>query len=424
MASAPTLYAAPTAASPPVPAAPLPAAAAPVPAAAAPSPAAVPPTAAPTPPEPVGATKVPPEPEAFAAARAAEAARGRGASGGASVPSWVSAPDAAGADEAPDLDPAVTLPPSDAPAKGIADLLKEAFALYKKHAKVFLMTAAILYVPASLLASLGLAALTVPATVGASQLEASAERMARRQEELARRMSDQMANGQLDARQMAETMKGMEAEAAAATALVGGAMGGVMVMLLGLLAWVLVAALLYATVIPLTSGALTIAIADRILGGTATWREHWGLLVRRIGPLVSALVPAAILCTIGFFFLVIPGLVLSFFFAFVPIVVIVEKTGGVAALKRSYALVKSDWLRVALVFLTFGAINWLAHVIGGMLIPGRSVFLSHLAGDLLSLALLPVPLLGAVLLYLDIRRKSEGMEPDGLRDELAALRSS
>ena len=56
------------------------------------------------------------------------------------------------------------------------------------------------------------------------------------------------------------------------------------------------------------------------------------------------------------FFLFIPGLVLAFFFSLVPTVVMIEGVGGLAALKRSFQLVKSDWLRVLLVFDCFGVL--------------------------------------------------------------------
>ncbi len=40
------------------------------------------------------------------------------------------------------------------------------------------------------------------------------------------------------------------------------------------------------------------------------------------------------------------------------------------------------------------------------------------------MVLLPIPVLGAVLLYFDIRRKLENFTPDNLRTDLDALKSS
>ena len=61
---------------------------------------------------------------------------------------------------------------------------------------------------------------------------------------------------------------------------------------------------------------------------------------------------------------------------------------------------------------------------GRLLIPDRLFLLEQLLGDLLTLVLLPLPVLAAVLVYLDLRRKTEGLDRDTLRGELDALRVS
>jgi hypothetical protein len=325
------------------------------------------------------------------------------------VPDWVAVPDAAAAGEGGgDEADANLFPPPGAPEKGIVDLLKDAFSLYKRHLKVFVITAAILFVPASLVSSGALALITAPLTVSTSGLESAARRL--------QAQADGIASGKVDPREA-------EAVTREAEALAGAAVGGIFAALLGALAWAIMALIIYGITIPLINGALTIAVADRVVGGQAGWREHWSLLFRRLGPLLSALLPAAVLIAVGFFFLVLPGLALAFFFAFVPAVVLIEGVGGVAALKRSFALVKSDWLRIALVFITFGVLNWIAHFIGALLVPSRLSFVSHVVGDLVTLVLLPIPVLASVLVYLDLRRRSEGFDRDRLRGELEALRT-
>jgi hypothetical protein len=267
--------------------------------------------------------------------------------------------------------------------------LKDAFALYRRHARDFLLTAAVLFVPGALLSSAAMALITAPMRASTAALESAA------------------ASG----------------DPAAAAALAGAAMGGIMATLLGLLGWAVAALIIYGTVIPLTIGTLTIAVADRALGGNASPWDYWRLLFARLPRLLSALVPAALLCMVGYLFLVLPGLVLSFLFVFTPAVVLIEGQSGVEALKRSGRLVLSDWLRVAVVLITFGVINWLAHMIGAALIPGGLFFLEHLLGDLLALALLPLPVLATVLIYMDLRRRTEGVDADSLRRELDSLRT-
>jgi hypothetical protein len=264
-----------------------------------------------------------------------------------------------------------------APEKGVADLLVEAFQLYRKHAKALLVTCALLFVPASIVKSLALAAILGPTVAFATSADP-------------------------------------------ATALGG----GLSVFLLGTLGTLVTAFFLYGIIVPLTNGALTIAVADRILGGDAGWREVWMLLFRRLGKLLSAVVPAAIVVAIGFVFFVIPGLVLGLLFAFVSPVVLIEGIGGRAALERSTTLVRSDWLRVSLVVVVFGLLRGAAQIVAGILVPHTAIFVSSLFGDLITMVLLPVPVLGMVLLYLDVRRKRDNFSSDNLRADLEALKGA
>lgn len=268
-------------------------------------------------------------------------------------------------------------PPSPAPEKGVADILAEAFALYRAHAKPLLMICALLFVPASIIKSLALAAILGPTVA----LVAAAD----------------------------------------PTAVLA---GGLSVYLFGLLGTLVTAFFLYGIIVPLTNGALTISVADRVLGGNAEWREVWMLLFRRLGKLLSAVIPAAFLVALGFVFFVIPGLVLGLLFAFVSPVVLIEGIGGRAALERSVALVRSDWLRVTLLVLVFGILRGVAQLLASALIPQTAIFASSLFGDLITMVLLPVPVLGMVLLYFDVRRKRDNFTPDNLRSDLEALKGA
>ena len=268
-------------------------------------------------------------------------------------------------------------PVSPAPEKGVADILAEAFQLYRTHAKPLLVTCALLFVPASIIKSLALAAILGPTVALAS--------------------------------------------AADPTAVLA---GGLSVYLFGLLGTLVTAFFLCGIIVPLTNGALTISVADRVLGGNAEWREVWMLLFRRLGKLLSAVIPAALLVALGFVFFFIPGLVLGLLFAFVSPVVLIEGIGGRAALERSVALVRSDWLRVTLLVLVFGVLRGVAQLLASALIPSSAIFASSLFGDLITMVLLPVPVLGMVLLYFDVRRKRDSFTPDNLRADLDALKGA
>jgi hypothetical protein len=311
--------------------------------------------------------------------------------------------------------PAVT-----APDKGVFDLLKEAIELYRKHARSFLITAAVLFLPASFINSCAVALVTGPIIHSESvdRLSARAAEVARIQQQI-ERTEDGPAREALMrelTREMVSTTEDVRRSFAADV-------GHLSRVFFALAGWAVTALILYGLVLPLTGGALTIAVADRILGGNATWREHWMLLFHRLATLLTAVVPAALLVMVGFFCFVIPGIILSFFFTFVAPVALIEGIGGTDALRRSYELVKSDWLRTALMLLVFGILNSVAHKVAELFIPSSSIFFGTFLGDVLLLLVMPVPIIGSVLLYFDLRRKRDGFTDDKLRAELESLRA-
>jgi uncharacterized membrane protein len=291
----------------------------------------------------------------------------------------------------------------------VADVLREALALYRRHFRVLLLTAAILYVPASIITNLASAAITAPLRASSVQLE----RVAARSERLAERA----ATGQLTE----DDLRDLGRQTSEAMSVGARAVGGLVALLLRALATALVAFILWGLVTPLTQGALTIAIADRFAGGQGDWRQYWGLVLRRAGALLAALVPASILIAIGMAMLVIPGLVLGFLFSLVTPVVLIEGVTGVAALKRSVALVRSDWLRIALVFVVFFLIALVSGLVAGVLVPSSLGFVGGLLGNLITLVLLPLPILAIVFLYLDLRRRSEGLSGEDLANTLGGV---
>jgi len=328
-----------------------------------------------------------------------------------------------------DVAPSATAsaPAPEGEAKSVITLLKEAFELYRTHAKALLMTCALLFVPASLVKSCALSMILAPTVAAQAYFQETAE-LGKKSEEASRRaFADSLKDGKLDPKAVEEFSKqsarNLEELSRSSAAAAGALTGGFALFLMGLLGTLVTAFFLYGIIVPLTNGALTISVADRILGGNAGWREVWMLLFRRLGLLLSAILPAALLVGLGFVMFVIPGLILAFLFTFVSPVVLIEGIGGKAALKRSAALVRQDWLRVLVVLIVFSLVRWFAQGLANLLIPTRAVFIASLFGDLFTMVLLPFPILGAVLLYFDMRRTREGFNQDRLRADLAALKA-
>ena len=310
-------------------------------------------------------------------------------------------------------------PATDEPSaeKGLADLLVEAFKLYRGHARPMLLICALLFVPASLAKSCVMSAILGPKLGIASPAEVAAR--AHAADASGHALADAYEHG-ADPTTISRLQHENQARLADVARLADGP-GRITLWFLGLLA-TLVSTLAFGVAVPLISGAITIAVADRRVGGATGWVETWLLLLRRAGPLLTAIVPAAGLIAIGLVLWVIPGLVVAFFFALVAQVAVIEGLKGAAALRRSVDLVGADWLRIALLLAVFGALTWAARLLADLVIPDSAVFMTQLIGDLLTLVVLPLPLIAAALLYFDLRRRRDGFDDDGVRAALASLR--
>jgi hypothetical protein len=327
------------------------------------------------------------------------------------------------------VETATALPTSAAafPDKGVADLLKEAYDLYRKHARALLMTCAVLFVPAAIVKSCAVATITGPTIAATRAMQESAASPDVGELGAAQKALQQGYQSHADAKTIAKLQaderSALEEVSRRSMLAAGAAMGSFTTFMLSVLG-ALVTFFIYAVTIPLTNGALTIAVGDRVLGGDAQWREVWMLLFRRLGPLMTAVIPAAFITAFGFVMFVVPGLILGLLFAFVSPVVLIEGLRGRAALRRSVELVTADWLRVAIMIVVFAILRWVAQVVAGTLVPSTALFVGSLVGDLVTLVFLPLPVLGMVLLYFDIRRKRDNFTNDRLRADLESLKTT
>jgi hypothetical protein len=281
-----------------------------------------------------------------------------------------------------------------------------------------LLTCAVLLVPVSLAKSAAIALILAPTAVVDVAANHAQQLSQRTAQDLQRQLqeTDPKKRQALIQQQQKEMQDLQQAWAATGTA----AVGGLVAILLGLLAALIGIAVMYGIAVPLVTGALTIVVADRSLGGNAGTGKAYGRLLKRFGTLLSAAIPAFFFVMLGLCLLILPGLLLGFFFVFVTPVVLLENVGGIAALKRSAALVKANMAQVAVVCLVFAAIRFVASLMAGIFVPHSALFLGSFIQDVLLMLILPIPILGTVILYLDIRRQTEGLDDARLR---AALES-
>jgi len=214
-------------------------------------------------------------------------------------------------------------------------------------------------------------------------------------------------------------------------------------------------------IIPLIGGALSILVANRLLGGGARVREAWAAVRGRLPRLLSALIPAAILrMLLGrivpyavvvpfvvsmaifrspparefvlwasvYLDLALTSLVTTLLFVFIPAVVLFEDLGGTTALMRSLALLRADLRRVFLVLAALTSILGLAEIPVQVVFILQSLPVAALTAledveYVIMLVLMPLPVVGAALLYFDLRRRLDGFDDERLRVTLAGLSS-
>ncbi len=304
-----------------------------------------------------------------------------------------------------------------ADTKSIIELLDWAITLYLRKPTILLMLAAFLVLPASVVQSCLVASITGTSAASAVAPGAATVDFSARKADLAGRIQASQARGQIDRQAAAELAALTTVETAYVPTPSGVAREGVG-WLRERLASLVQALLLFGLAFPIACGALAVATVDHQGGASMPGlADVWPILVNRRELFLVSLIPAALLVAVGHALFVLPGLVLSVLFLFVPQVVLFEKKGGRLALLRSIALVKSDAIRIVLAFLSFALAGFAAATLAELLIPpfgGRAVVFIHcVIGDLLGVTVLPIPALVLARIYSDLRGR-QGVTPEQL----------
>lgn len=294
-------------------------------------------------------------------------------------------------------------PSGEGPVADAIALLKHAFEMYKTHFVLFIITAAVAMGPIYLVKNGIHALMFAPAAVLTTGMEAQSKKLEKLSEEMQRKIQAGASQEEVAALQR-EILEVSSQLLAGSGAAVGGAFAGLLAGL-GLLL-LTIPLIMLATF--MAQGALVVAVSDRLRGGSMSWQGAWGVVGGRVMPLVLTSLLASVAVLFGTLMCVAPGLIIGFFLAFAMPVVLLEKKSGVDALKRSFELVKGDWLRVLIVAIAFAVLSWVAAFVGGIFIPNSWIFLNGLVGDLLTIVVLPVPIIGLVLLYDSVTRKLDG----------------
>ena len=297
------------------------------------------------------------------------------------------------------------------------DYFHWALDLYLRRPGPMFLLAAMLILPASILQSCLLAGVSPGTAPSVLASTAATVDFSARKATLAARIQASQALGEFDKQAAAElaaltTVETTQVPVAATRASEGSGW------IREKLALLIQGLLIFGLAFPMASGALAIAAADRQSGAALPgWGDIGPILMGRSEYFLVSLVPAGLLVALGQAFFVLPGLVLSVVFVFVPHAVLFEKRSGRPALMRSFELVRADAIRVSLAFLSFALLGFAAATLTELLLPTSGsravVFLHFIISDLLSVAVFPLPALILARIYFDLRSRT-GATPERL----------
>ena len=189
------------------------------------------------------------------------------------------------------------------------------------------------------------------------------------------------------------------------------------------IAGALITALISVIIWAVLQAAILRAAAQATIGDPVDPQESYRYGFKRLGSviLVSVLVGLAVIG--GLILLVIPGLIFLFFLSVSVPVLIVENRRGTDAMSRSWNLVKGHFWHVVGVLVVAGIIAGIVSSILGA-IGGDVWVVRWIFSAIGSIITAPFTSLVSVLLYLDLRSRSEALTADTLRSELAAAGAS
>jgi hypothetical protein len=166
-------------------------------------------------------------------------------------------------------------------------------------------------------------------------------------------------------------------------------------------------------------GALTRGAAGALVGRPVDVKASYGYAFSRLWGLIGLALLIAVLVGIGFILLIIPGIIVAVFLSMAIPAFIVERREVTDSISRSWELVSGSWWHVFGVIVVAGL---LAGIVTGILngIGRGNFFVYWIFSTIGQLITAPFVALVGVVLYVDLRSRTEGLTGDRLSQELDA----
>jgi hypothetical protein len=180
-----------------------------------------------------------------------------------------------------------------------------------------------------------------------------------------------------------------------------------------------IAALIAVLISAVLQAAILRAAAQATIGDPVDVEASYRYGLKRLWSVILVSILVGLVVAVGFILLVIPGIIFLVFLSVSIPVLIVEGRRGTEAMGRSWNLVKGNFWHafgvIVVAALIVGIISGIIGAIGGDNWAVRWIFTA-----IAQILTVPFASLVSVLLYLDLRARSESLSADTLRQELAS----
>jgi hypothetical protein len=180
-----------------------------------------------------------------------------------------------------------------------------------------------------------------------------------------------------------------------------------------------IAALIAVLISAVLQAAILRAAAQATIGDPVDVEASYRYGLKRLWSVILVSILVGLVVAVGFILLVIPGIIFLVFLSVSIPVLIVEGRRGTEAMGRSWNLVRGNFWHafgvIVVAALIVGIISGIIGAIGGDNWAVRWIFTA-----IAQILTVPFASLVSVLLYLDLRARSESLSADTLRQELAS----
>jgi hypothetical protein len=181
----------------------------------------------------------------------------------------------------------------------------------------------------------------------------------------------------------------------------------------------LIAAAIAVIISAVLQAALTRGAALAAVGDPVDTEASYQYGFKKFGSVLWISILVGLVVGIGFILLIIPGIIFLTMLAVTIPALIVEDQRGTSAMGRSWNLVKGHFWHVLGTIVVAALITGVVGAVLGLL-GGSNWFLQWIFGSIAQIITAPFAALVTVLLYVDLRARSEQLTGERLRQELSS----